>query len=133
MGWSYAKPRGWTTTTKRILQRDGRQCYRRGPQCIGAATQVDHVIPHSQGGSHDDSNLAAICKPCHDEKTKVEATAGKKRRSGRLPAERLPGLLRGVGGTRRLCGRWTCRYSASQAACGLSVIFRSAWGDAQHG
>jgi len=113
MGWSYPKPPGWTTTTKRILKRDARACYLRGPNCIGVATQVDHVISRGVGGSDADSNLAAICKPCHQEKTKAEATAGKQRHSRRRPAARHPGLLRGEAGTLPPPLGWTCWYTGS--------------------
>jgi 5-methylcytosine-specific restriction enzyme A len=92
MGWSYQKPKGWTATTQRILKRDNHSCYICGPHCTGFATQVDHVIPRSQGGSDHDSNLSAACKPCHDEKTKAETTAGKRRRTAR-PKPRHPGLI----------------------------------------
>lgn len=29
------------------------------------AVEVHHVVPLSHGGSHDASNLRALCKPCH--------------------------------------------------------------------
>ena len=29
------------------------------------AVEVHHVVPLSHGGSHDVSNLRALCKPCH--------------------------------------------------------------------
>lgn len=29
------------------------------------ALEVHHVVPLSHGGSHDVSNLRALCKPCH--------------------------------------------------------------------
>ena len=39
------------------------------------ATAVDHIVPKSQGGGDEDSNLQAICKPCHDAKTAAAAAA----------------------------------------------------------
>ena len=29
------------------------------------ATEVHHILPLSRGGSHDEQNLMALCKPCH--------------------------------------------------------------------
>lgn len=85
-------PRGWRRTQQRILARDARCCYRPHPEvCIGHATEVDHIVPASQGGSDDDTNLAAICGPCHRRKTGKEAQAAQPQR--KRPAERHPGRL----------------------------------------
>jgi len=50
----YRKLRAW------VLARDGYTC----AYCGAAATTVDHVIPRSEGGTHDPANLAACCWPC---------------------------------------------------------------------
>lgn len=34
----------------------------------GVDLQIDHVIPHSRGGSNDKSNLTAACAPCNNSK-----------------------------------------------------------------
>lgn len=87
-GWGgRTRPSGWTTTRNRILKRDAYRCYLCGTQ----ATEVDHVINAASGGSHDDSNLAAICATCHEAKTKREAAAARQPR--RRPIEKHPGLL----------------------------------------
>ena len=39
--------------------------------------ECDHIVPVSQGGSDDMSNLATICTECHRDKTSKEAEAGK--------------------------------------------------------
>jgi 5-methylcytosine-specific restriction protein A len=39
---------------------------------VVAATEVDHVIPKSQGGADDESNFQSLCKPCHSAKTSRE-------------------------------------------------------------
>jgi 5-methylcytosine-specific restriction endonuclease McrA len=64
-------PPNWECTRRRILRRDRNICYVcRRP----GAYQVDHIIPVSQGGSDEDSNLAAIHEhPCHEQKTAREA------------------------------------------------------------
>jgi 5-methylcytosine-specific restriction protein A len=41
-------------------------------QCGALATEVDHVKPLRLGGTHDRSNLKALCKPCHSRKTQAE-------------------------------------------------------------
>ena len=29
------------------------------------ASEVHHILPLSRGGTHDEDNLMALCKPCH--------------------------------------------------------------------
>lgn len=45
---------------------------------ISASTRLDHIVPISEGGSDDRSNLQGLCEPCHDEKTQREALRAKK-------------------------------------------------------
>lgn len=33
------------------------------------AAEVDHIVPLEHGGTHDETNLQALCKPCHSRKT----------------------------------------------------------------
>ena len=81
-------PWEWTrVTAPRILMRDQWRCYR----CGRPAREVDHVIPASQGGSDDDSNLAAICYECHVSKTGREGRAAQG--FTKRPDEPHPGLL----------------------------------------
>ena len=37
------------------------------------AREVHHIIPLADGGTHGDSNLMALCKPCH---SRITATEG---------------------------------------------------------
>jgi 5-methylcytosine-specific restriction protein A len=46
-------------------------CQRKGR--IRPATEVDHIMPKSRGGTDDLGNLAAICSDCHNAKTQREA------------------------------------------------------------
>jgi 5-methylcytosine-specific restriction protein A len=61
------------------MKRDGflcQPCKRHGRTT--KAEQVDHKTPRSAGGSDKDSNLEAICIPCHKYKTQQEALDGRK-------------------------------------------------------
>ena len=76
---------------KSVLERDKYLCQ----PCAqdGRSTPcniVDHVVPKSEGGTDNPSNLQAICKPCHDAKTLEEARRGKGR-GGRLPGANRQG------------------------------------------
>jgi 5-methylcytosine-specific restriction protein A len=44
-----------------------RHCQAKGR--VTAATEIDHIIPLSKGGTYDDGNLQPLCKPCHEAKT----------------------------------------------------------------
>ena len=71
-GWQWEKQRA------RILKRDKRLCQ----SCLKAgrsvvASDVDHIVPRSAGGSEDDANLQALCRDCHKAKTAREAKAGR--------------------------------------------------------
>ena len=42
---SSRRPRkGWDRVRRRVLRRDGHECQIRGPQCLVAATEVDHIV-----------------------------------------------------------------------------------------
>jgi 5-methylcytosine-specific restriction protein A len=86
----------WKATRKRILERDGRRCRVHDLYCTGLATQVDHIIPVSRGGSELDSNLQSVCASCHRRKSQRESSASKRanpnNRKAR-PREKHPGLL----------------------------------------
>lgn len=63
----------WDVIRARILTRDKHLCQ----QCMKdgrakAATTVDHIKPKAQGGTDADSNLQALCWPCHRMKTATE-------------------------------------------------------------
>ncbi|MFE0151399.1 HNH endonuclease [Nonomuraea sp. NPDC059007] len=66
------RPRDWKRRRAFVLARDRRECYIcHQPK----ATEVDHVIPVSRGGSHDYNNLRAVCPLCHRLKTLSERRA----------------------------------------------------------
>ena len=63
----------WEKIKKRIKERDNylcQPCLKRGKYTPMHA--VDHILPKSQGGTDDESNLQCICKPCHNRKTAIE-------------------------------------------------------------
>jgi 5-methylcytosine-specific restriction protein A len=67
----------WRKTTMRILARDRGICHVCGEP---GASECDHIVPRSEGGTNDDSNLAAIHKrPCHQTKSNREAARGRAR------------------------------------------------------
>lgn len=68
--WRTNRPQGWTRTRKLVLLRSRGICAICGTP---GATQVDHRIPLSRGGSHDIENLRAVHKDCHHKKTQEEA------------------------------------------------------------
>ena len=96
-GHSHPLPAGWRSVIRpRSLRRDGHRCQLRiAGVCIGTATHVDHIVPAWKGGSDDDSNLQAACRPCHGRKTGKEAAEARAARPGRKrPAEPHPGMIR---------------------------------------
>ncbi|MGH2843603.1 MAG: HNH endonuclease [Solirubrobacteraceae bacterium] len=56
----------WRRQRQRALERDGHRCTQCGSRMH---LTVDHIVPVSQGGSHDLSNLATLCETCHHSKT----------------------------------------------------------------
>jgi 5-methylcytosine-specific restriction protein A len=85
-GWKPREPweRRATYTDRRVRGRAGQRmraevlaeepCCR---LCLGEgkrvrATEVDHIVPLALGGSEARANKQALCKPCHEAKSKSE-------------------------------------------------------------
>jgi hypothetical protein len=50
----------------RILKRDGNKCRR----CLGTENlEIDHIIPLSKGGRHDEDNFQVLCRTCNRKKS----------------------------------------------------------------
>jgi len=61
---------GFENRKKAVLWRDGYVCQYCGIDCIAAnlVAEVDHVIPHSRGGTMAFQNLVCACQPCNQAK-----------------------------------------------------------------
>lgn len=70
----------WVKIRQRVLLRDRGLCVAcRAQGLVTVATEVDHIVPLSEGGGDNESNLQSLCKPCHDAKS---AEDGERRRGG---------------------------------------------------
>lgn len=85
-------PRGWWSTRKRILKRDGYRCthirYDTGTRCPDKATDVDHIIP---GGGEHDGNLTSLCGYHHRQKSSSEG--GRRVHQGPKQTKKHPGAM----------------------------------------
>ena len=71
--------RRWRERTRPyVLGRDGGICQIDAEGCTVVATQVDHIIPYSLGGSGHVGNLRAACKTCNTKRSGDEARGRKK-------------------------------------------------------
>lgn len=57
-----SKGREWDLIRLAVLERDNYVC---AYGCGREATEVDHVVPKADGGTDDEHNLVAACKPCN--------------------------------------------------------------------
>ena len=57
----------WRATRAAVLERDNYTCYR-CEKCSknGRGLSAHHLVPRSQDGSNDMSNLITLCHSCHD-------------------------------------------------------------------
>ena len=91
-----ALPATWNTIRTAVLERDSYCCVwaERRQACGLPATDVDHIVPHSQGGTDDMTNLAALCAWHHKTKSSQEGNDARWQHSARRQAApRHPGLL----------------------------------------
>lgn len=66
MGTGY--PNDWNSRRKDVYQRDDfrcQNCGRKGGPKGNTELHAHHVVPKSNGGSHELSNLKTLCKRCH--------------------------------------------------------------------
>jgi len=56
------------------------------PGCNQAASEVDHVVALSKGGTNDETNLRPLCKAHHSAKTvREDGGFGRVKRGQRVP------------------------------------------------
>lgn len=72
-------PPDWRRLRLRVLRRDRWRCR----TCGQPATEVDHIVPSTAGGSDAMTNLQALCRRCHSTKTLAEAQAARQGRGAR--------------------------------------------------
>lgn len=62
----------WRRLRKQVLSEEPlcRACLAEGR--LMPSTDVDHIVPKSQGGTDDRSNLQGLCHKCHSRKTARE-------------------------------------------------------------
>lgn len=57
--------RAWKLARREALVRDAYQCRSCRRVVTGKAAHVDHIVPKSQGGTDELSNLRVLCVSCH--------------------------------------------------------------------
>ncbi len=92
----------WKAVRLQVLARDGYRCMIRLPGCTGRATQVDHIVSMSNGGSRlDPANLRAACRSCNIAQRNIDVAA----RARGEPAGAVGfGWCRAHEGPAELCG-----------------------------
>lgn len=70
-GWSQdGYPDDWDSRRKSVYARDGHKCQNcgaKGGPIGNTELHCHHIVPKSEGGSHDKSNLTTLCHDCHNE------------------------------------------------------------------
>src|SRR5688572_16764810 len=72
----------WQQLRERVLIEEPlcSECRKEGVVC--AAEHVDHIVPKSQGGTDDRSNLSALCPRHHDIKSVLDRAAAAQAKQG---------------------------------------------------
>lgn len=93
-------PDDWAVRQLTVLRRDHHRCQHiridTERRCLRQARDVDHIIPNSQGGTDDYSNLMALCSYHHSQKSGREGgiASGKAKRARAEKARPMhPGLM----------------------------------------
>jgi len=76
-------PRNWPALRRATLRRAGGRCEAvgfDGDRCTAQATDVDHVVPVSEGGGDHLANLQGLCRHHHQVKTGQEGGRANARR-----------------------------------------------------
>lgn len=59
-------PSDWDSRRKRVYERDNHTCQNCGASGQSVELHAHHIVPKSNGGSHDLSNLTTLCPECHN-------------------------------------------------------------------
>lgn len=102
MAWSSEGSRARTSTRewlnlKRVAKRELQYCCGKcGAEPPVVTLELDHIVPHSEGGEDALENVQWLCTACHKRKTGREAGRGRRRRAalGTHPREAHPGIVR---------------------------------------
>ncbi|GED04511.1 hypothetical protein AUR04nite_00430 [Glutamicibacter uratoxydans] len=94
MAWSTSNrkeslPANWPELRAAVLGRAGGRCEARkrdGRRCWDSGNQVDHIIPHAEGGGDELSNLQLLCQWHHNRKSSAEGGRGYQRNMAKLRA-----------------------------------------------
>jgi 5-methylcytosine-specific restriction endonuclease McrA len=66
----------WRKVRLQALKRAGWMCEIRGPDCLGAANEGDHIIPLEAGGAwYDLENVRAACGVCNRQRERKRRTS----------------------------------------------------------
>lgn len=67
----------WEALRLRVLTRDNWQCRHCGRVASNRQeAHCDHIVPKTQGGKDEESNLQCLCSACHARKTNRERQEG---------------------------------------------------------
>lgn len=58
-------PSDWNSRRKKVYRRDNHTCQNCGASGESVELHAHHIVPKSKGGSHELSNLKALCSECH--------------------------------------------------------------------
>lgn len=64
----------WRKARAEQLARDRGRCTVRGPGCLGAATEVDHIYGLAADPQH--RHLRSVCSVCHKALTSTQSSRG---------------------------------------------------------
>ena len=74
-----------------VWGRDSGMCQIGELGCLGDGAEIDHIVPWSEGGTHDPDNLRVVCRPCHDLRPDPSAPRRAANRRRRAALEREAG------------------------------------------
>ena len=88
--------RAWTRIRHRYANKHPlcEMCMKEGRYV--AVEEVHHIVPLSEGGTHDESNLMSLCRSCHEKIHKQRGDRGRDPGGVEIPTARFCGKRPGV-------------------------------------